>query len=302
MADSVRKERRSLQASLRLAAQKTDHGRDSPDPTPATVEADQRKLVEEEQRIAHQEAMAAEAREMADLAISAEVHQSVLAAEVEVALRSPKHKSSGLLSPVHSPTDRAGFTPADFEFRSPRSRRSSREPLMSPTHTTQQTQPAIQMQSADEILARIATLEAEQQNLSATAEENKQAAEQNKQALDKQGREIKSSSRKPNVPDVVVDPDAIVAAAIEKVREEVLGEIDGRVESTVEQDIRSVSKVLVDRLNALTVQLENERAANAEVERKAAEDAAMFRQRLLQLEQEEKRRKEKDKDGCCLLQ
>eukprot|EP00658_Telonema_sp_P-2_P075007 TRINITY_DN6436_c0_g1_i2.p1 TRINITY_DN6436_c0_g1~~TRINITY_DN6436_c0_g1_i2.p1 ORF type:complete len:210 (+),score=70.57 TRINITY_DN6436_c0_g1_i2:118-747(+) len=174
--------------------------------------------------------------------------------------------------------------------RSSSSGGATRAAIASPRH-------GLQMQSADDILNRISALETDQQKLSQAAMQTKAMVEASKAEYIQEQHQ-----QRQQVPDAVVDPDAIAAVAIEKVRQEVLEEIDSRVESTVEQDIRSVSKVLVDRVNELTVQLEHERTAHLEEQERVAEEAREFKLRLLELEREEKKRKQKDENNCCAVQ
>merc|ERR1712166_391080 len=325
----VRGERRSLQASLKLAAEKSlpreerepaatpsrqrdiiNAGRSSiidPSPVPAFERskqtADERNRVLEAARRETRQAMdskraekkqalmADEAREIAEIAEAAVEHKSLLAAEVEVALMSPTSPySSASPKNIYSPSKETPQSPknvrgrGDSVFTSPRSQRNP--PLSPRSHS-----PAIQMQSAQEILNRIEQLEAEQKMLDKTQKQQKESIIANQQEALYTYRSVDS-----------VEPDELVAAAVAKVRMEVLDEIVERVESTVEQDIRSVSKVLVDKINDLTVQLESERAQAAAAAAASASDSQSLRQRMEHIELEERKRKDQG-DGCnCMLQ
>merc|ERR1711865_1025854 len=201
------------------------------------------------------------------------------------------------MSPTNkSQSDRFDATPpspmgrqrGDSVFSSPR---SQRHPSHASIPSPRSASPAIQMQSAQEILDRISQLEAEQKQLDKTQKQQKDEIAQNQQDAMNTYRSVDS-----------VEPDELVAAAVAKVRMEVLDEIDERVESTVEQDIRSVSKVLVDKINDLSVQLETERAQAAAAQASFSADSLSMKHRMETIELEERKRKDKG-DGCnCALQ
>lgn len=291
--EATRRERRSLQASLKLAAEKSQRReppeRESPDRVLSSFERskqtqqERNKVLDQARRKSRElnqarraeptDAYEAEAaREIAAVAEAAVKHESLLAAEVEYALRSPKHSDKEFNPSPPTPKSKA--------------RQARGNGWASPKHSMSLPSPRsqMQMQSADEILKRISQLEQEQKSLSQT-----QAAH---------GEAICSSQQD----DGQLEPDQLVAAALARVREEVLEEIDERVESTVEQDIRSVSKVLVERINDLTAELENERAASVAAAEASDRTMSSLKLRMETLELEERKRKEKG-DGCaCVLQ
>eukprot|EP00658_Telonema_sp_P-2_P032962 TRINITY_DN24291_c0_g1_i1.p1 TRINITY_DN24291_c0_g1~~TRINITY_DN24291_c0_g1_i1.p1 ORF type:complete len:305 (+),score=83.60 TRINITY_DN24291_c0_g1_i1:132-1046(+) len=284
---AIRKDRRSLQASIRRAAKKLSDGVPAPAITAHTQTASA-----PEQAVSQETAVQQAAQQIADLTGAAHTHQSVLAAEVALALSSPVHSSSRVgvlteqtLSEYQLPWNEC----LQSEFTSPRSSTSRRRA---------QPQPEDAGKSTEEIMDRIAQLE--EQNKQLISDQRKHAFELAEHAVQPPGEAL--------------ERDAIVATAIAQVRKEVFEEIDDRVESTVEQDIRTVSKLLVDRIKALAEELEQEREATAQAEEQQGEQAKVFEQRLGEMEKEFQQRlqqlearersraQDKQKDACCVVQ